>query len=54
MPFSMLANLVFLPFFRPPQTYAKLLDEQGFAIEAISEVMLDMPFQVIAAKKRAV
>ncbi|KQV09074.1 methyltransferase [Devosia sp. Root105] len=54
MPFSMLANLVFLPFFRPASAYAKLLEAQGFIVETVRNVVLDMPFQVIAARKPAV
>jgi len=53
MPFSMLANLVFLPFFRPAAAYAKMLEAQGFVVETVRKVVLDMPFQVIAARKPA-
>ncbi len=52
MPFSVLANLVFLPFFRPASAYAKLLEAQGFMVESVRQVVLDMPFQVIAARRR--
>ncbi|OEO29808.1 hypothetical protein VW23_001820 [Devosia insulae DS-56] len=54
MPFSMLANLIFLPFFRPASAYAKLLEAQGFVVETVRSVVLDMPFQVIAARKQAI
>jgi SAM-dependent methyltransferase len=50
--FAAVANLAFLPFFRPAGTYAKLLAEAGFVVEGVTEAMLDMPFQVIAARKR--
>ncbi|HEV2517580.1 MAG TPA: methyltransferase [Devosia sp.] len=53
MPFAMLANLVFLPFFRPAPAYAKLLEAQGFVVDTVRQVVLDMPFQVIAATKPA-
>lgn len=52
MPFAMVANLAFLPFFRPTDTYAKLLEAAGFALDGVTEAMLDMPFQVIAARRR--
>lgn len=51
IPFAMLANLVFLPFFRPASAYGRLLEQQGFAVESVHRVKLDMPFQVIAARK---
>lgn len=51
LPFAMVANLAFLPFFRPAETYAKLLAEAGFALQGVAEAMLDMPFQVIMARK---
>lgn len=53
LPFSMLANLVFLPFFRPASAYAKLLEAQGLVVETVRQVGLDMPFQVIAARRPA-
>ncbi len=33
MPFAAVANLAFLPFFRPAGTYAKLVEAAGFALE---------------------
>ena len=52
LPFAAVANLAFLPFFRPADTYAKLLEAAGFALDGVTEAMLDMPFQVISARRR--
>lgn len=51
MPFASLANLVFLPFFRPAADYARLLPPLGFAIERSETLMLDMDFHLIIARK---
>lgn len=53
MPFAALANLVFLPFFRPATTYASLLAAGGFALERSDSLMLDMPFHLIVARKES-
>ena len=51
MPFAALANLVFLPFFRPAASYARLLAAGGFTLERREELMLDMQFHLIIARK---
>ena len=51
MAFAELANLVFLPFFRPAARYAKLLQSKGFVMERSESLMLDMQFHLIVARR---
>ena len=53
LPYSMVANLVFLPFFRPAALYMQWLAEFGFEGIAAQEFTLEMSFQVITARKPA-
>lgn len=53
LPFWMVANLVFLPFFRAAGKYAGWLAELGFGEAEISHVDLDIPFHLIVARKPA-
>ncbi|MBE7182858.1 MAG: methyltransferase domain-containing protein [Methylobacterium mesophilicum] len=51
IPFSMVANLVFLPFFRDPDFYCRRLAALGFEEIARETVRLEMPFVLITARK---
>lgn len=51
MAFAELANLVFLPFFRPAERYAMLLQATGFVLERSESLMLDMQFHLIVARR---
>lgn len=51
LPYAMVANLVFLPFFRPGSSYQLWLEELGMVDIAKETVALDMPFHLITARK---
>lgn len=51
LPYWMVANLVFLPFFRSSNVYRGWLGELGFEGIEISGVDLEMPFHLIVARK---
>jgi SAM-dependent methyltransferase len=51
LPYSMVANLVFLPFFRRPDFYAGELDKRGFIDITVRSVGIEMPFALISARK---
>ena len=53
LPYWMVANLVFLPFFRTAEVYRGWLSELGFADVEMTGVELDMPFHLIVARKPA-
>lgn len=52
MPYSMIPNILFLHFFRAPQTYGDHLKSLGFESVEIREVELEMPFYLVTARKR--
>lgn len=52
LPYSMVANLVFLPFFRKPDFYAVELDKLGFIDISVQSVGIEMPFALITARKK--
>ncbi|MGB3645620.1 MAG: methyltransferase [Mesorhizobium sp.] len=52
LPYSMVANLVFLPFFRKPDFYAAELDRLGFVDITVQTVGIEMPFALVTARKR--
>ncbi len=52
LPYSMVANLVFLPFFRQPDFYAAELDRLGFVDITAQTVGIEMPFALVTARKR--
>ena len=52
LPYSMIANLVFLPFFRKPDFYAAELDKLGFVDIAVLPVGIEMPFALLTARKK--
>jgi len=49
--YSMIANLVFLPFFRGPDLYANRLQELGLVDLRIETIGLEMPFFLVTARK---
>lgn len=51
LPYSMVANLVFLPFFRPAAIYRDWLAALGLGQIRESTVRLEMPFHFISARK---
>jgi SAM-dependent methyltransferase len=51
LPYWMVANLVFLPFFRKAEIYRGWLGELGFADIEMTGVELEMPFHLIVARK---
>ncbi|MEP6563579.1 MAG: methyltransferase [Mesorhizobium sp.] len=51
LPYSMVANLVFLPFFRSPDFYASELDKRGFVDITVQSVGIEMPFALVTARK---
>ena len=51
LPYWMVANLVFLPFFRRAEIYPAWLAELGFADIETAEVALEMPFHLVVARK---
>ena len=51
LPYSMVANLVFLPFFRSPDFYVGELGRHGFADIGVQSVGMEMPFALITARK---
>lgn len=51
LPYSMVANLVFLPFFRKPDFYTDALGELGFVDIAVRSIGIEMPFALISARK---
>jgi SAM-dependent methyltransferase len=51
LPYSMVANLVFLPFFRNAETYRVWLKQFGLVDISLETVMLEMPFHLITARK---
>ncbi len=51
LPYWMVANLVFLPFFRKAEIYLGWLAELGFADIEMTGVELEMPFHLIVARK---
>ncbi|MEO1640532.1 MAG: class I SAM-dependent methyltransferase [Pseudomonadota bacterium] len=51
LPFSMTANLVFAPFYRPPGDYAAAFAARGMANIAQVDTMLDMPFHIVSGCK---
>ncbi len=53
MPYSMVANLVFLPFFRDRQIYLGWLAELGLEAIETASIALEMPFHLIVARKSA-
>lgn len=50
LPFWMLANLVFAPFYRNPLEYEHLLKRLGLTCLPLRHVKLDLPFQVVNAR----
>jgi SAM-dependent methyltransferase len=53
MPYSMVANLVFLPFFRSPDFYAGELEKCGMVDVTVETVGIEMPFAIVTARKTA-
>lgn len=53
LPYWMVANLVFMPFFRAAETYRGWLEELGFSEIETAEIELEMPFSLIVARKPA-
>jgi SAM-dependent methyltransferase len=51
LPYWMVANLVFLPFFRRAELYVGWLTELGFIDIETSGVELEMPFHLVVARK---
>lgn len=51
MPYSMVANLVFLPFFRKPGFYTAELEKLGLADIVVRTVGVEMPFALVTARK---
>jgi SAM-dependent methyltransferase len=51
LPYSMLPNILFLSFFRPPATYSAHLKRIGFESIEIREIKLEMPFHLVTARK---
>lgn len=51
LPYWMVANLVFLPFFRRAGIYLAWLAELGFVDIETAEIALEMPFHLIVARK---
>lgn len=51
LPFSMAANLVFAPFYRPAAFYEKELDRRGFTRIEVRHARVEMPFNIVAASK---
>jgi hypothetical protein len=51
MPFSMVANLVFLPFFRAASVYVDWLGQLGFEDIEIAMLELEMDFHLIVARR---
>ena len=51
MPFSMAANLVFSPFYRPPEFYQAELQRRGFENPLLRQTKVEMAFNVVIAKK---
>ena len=51
LPFSMVANLVFLPFFRAAELYERWLLAAGFEQIEVTTLELEMPFHLIQARK---
>ncbi len=51
MPFYMTANVVFAPFYRDEDVYLELLGELGYREIRHRPVMLEMPFNIIHARK---
>jgi SAM-dependent methyltransferase len=49
--YSMVADLVFLPFFRSPDFYARHLAGLGFADIAVEHIELGTPFALVTARK---
>jgi hypothetical protein len=49
--YSMVADLVFLPFFRSPDFYVRHLTELGFAEISVERIELDTPFSLVTARK---
>ncbi|WP_027062471.1 methyltransferase [Mesorhizobium loti] len=52
LPYSMVANLVFLPFFRSPDFYAGQLDKLSFIDITVRSIGIEMPFALITARKK--
>lgn len=52
LPYSMVANLVFLPFFRQPDFYAAQLDRLGFVDIIVQRIGIEMPFALVTARKK--
>lgn len=53
LPYWMVANLVFLPFFRRSAIYCGWLAELGFVDIDVAEIEVEMPFHLITARKPA-
>jgi len=51
LPFSMTANLVFAPFYRPPEQYRSMFNERGLLDIAQTDVQLEMPFHIVSGVK---
>jgi len=51
LPFSLAANLVFAPFFRPAAFYTHALGQRGFVHVRVRQAELEMPFNLITATK---
>lgn len=51
LPYSMVANLVFLPFFRSPEFYVEKLKVLGFVDIAVETIGLEMPFFLVTGSK---
>jgi len=51
IPYGQFHNLVFLHFLRGPDFYAAALQRLGFAVSLAREIVLDVPFFVLVARK---
>lgn len=51
MPVSMMANVVFAPFYRSPTFYRDHLARLGFEAITLERIELDMPFHLLTARK---
>jgi hypothetical protein len=49
----MVANLVFLPFFRPAEVYTACMAELGLVDIEVETVELETPFFLVTARKPA-
>jgi len=51
MPFSMASNLVFAPFYRPPEFYHAALSARGLTAISQVDVQMDMQFHIVSGVK---